>query len=176
MQLPDTAQLLMYLKIAGNSVLIYLFIIAAIRIFGKKELSQLSVIDLVFILLISNSVQNAMVGDNSTLAGGISAALGLFMANYIFKLLLRYFPRLSHLAQGDKLLLIHEGHLIRENLGKSGLTIEELKQVIREHGVRDIADVSLAILEVDGNFSILSGDYSHKTIQRKGKPQTSHNP
>lgn len=177
MHFPDFAQWMIYLNIAGNSVLIYLFIIAAIRIFGKKELSQLSVIDLVFILLISNSVQNAMVGDNSTVPGGIAAALGLFVANYVFKILLRYFPMFSRIAQGEKLLLIHEGHLVGENLRKSGLTIEELRQVIREHGVRDISDVDLAILEVDGNFSILSRDYSHKTVvQRKGKPQTTHNP
>lgn len=176
MNVTDIGQWMVYLSIAGNSVLIYLFIIAAIRIFGKKELSQLSVIDLVFILLISNSVQNAMVGDNSTVAGGIAAALGLFIANYIFKILLRYFPSFSRIAQGDKLLLIHEGHLLHDNLRKSGLTIDELRQAIREHGVADISDVSLAVLEVDGNISILSQDYSHKTIHRKGKPQTSHNP
>lgn len=73
------------LIIAGKSVAVYLFIILAIRLFGKKELAQLSVIDLVFILLISNSVQNAMVGNDTTLQGGISAVLGLFICNYIFK-------------------------------------------------------------------------------------------
>lgn len=165
-----------YLNIAGNSIIIYLFIIAAIRIFGKKELSQLSVIDLVFILLISNSVQNAMVGSNDSVAGGMAAAMGLFIANYIFKILLRAFPRLSRIAQGDKILLIHEGHLIKENLNRSMLSMDELEQVIREHGVKNIGDVDLAILEVDGNISVLSKDYSHKTIQRKKKPQTAHNP
>lgn len=68
-----------------RSAIIYLFIVFGIRIFGKKELSQLSVIDLVFILLISNSVQNAMVGDNTTLWGGIVAAFTLFSVNYLFK-------------------------------------------------------------------------------------------
>ena len=63
----------------AKSVAIYIFIIGAIRLFGKKELAQLSIIDLVFILLISNSVQNAMVGNDSTLQGGIAAALGLFI-------------------------------------------------------------------------------------------------
>ena len=77
------------------------FIIVAIRIFGKKELAQLSVIDLVFILLISNSVQNAMVGNNSSLPGGLAAALGLFIANYIFKQLLKAFPKFGKIAQGD---------------------------------------------------------------------------
>lgn len=165
-----------YLTIAGKSIVIYLFIIAAIRIFGKKELSQLSVIDLVFILLISNSVQNAMVGSNNEVEGGIAAALGLFIANYLFKFLLRAFPGFSHIAQGDKMMLIHDGQLITENLRKSMLSVQELEQVVREHGVKNISDVDLAVLEVDGNISVLSKDYSHRTVQRKKKPQTTHNP
>jgi uncharacterized membrane protein YcaP (DUF421 family) len=68
-----------YLIIALKSIAVYAFIVAAIRIFGKKELSQLSVIDLTFILLISNSVQNAMVGSDTSLLGGMAAALGLFV-------------------------------------------------------------------------------------------------
>ncbi len=63
-----------YLKIVVSCVVIYLFIIIFIRLFGKKELAQLSVVDLVFILLISNAVQNAMVGTESTLLGGLIAA------------------------------------------------------------------------------------------------------
>ena len=89
-----------YLIIIAKSVTIYVFIIAAIRLFGKKELAQLSVIDLVFILLISNSVQNAMVGNDSTLPGGVAAALGLFICNYIFKLFLRRSSRFSELVAG----------------------------------------------------------------------------
>ena len=174
--LSDINLLIPYLEIAGKSVIIYLFIIAAIRIFGKKELSQLSVIDLVFILLISNSVQNAMVGSNNEVSGGIAAALGLFIANYLFKLLLRNVPGFGRIAQGDKIMLIHEGQLIKANLQRSMLSTEELEQVVREHGVRSIRDVDLAILEVDGNISILSKDYSHRTIQRKKKPEISHNP
>ena len=72
----ETSQLLALLLIAAKSTVVYLFILLAIRLFGKKELAQLSVIDLVFILLISNSVQNAMVGSNTSLVGGLAAATG----------------------------------------------------------------------------------------------------
>jgi uncharacterized membrane protein YcaP (DUF421 family) len=82
-----------YLKIAGSSVTVYLFIIIAIRLFGKKELAQLSIIDLVFILLISNAVQNAMVGSDSSLTGGLVAASALFIINYLFKYLMYRFPK-----------------------------------------------------------------------------------
>ena len=73
-----------YLSIALKSIAVYVFIVAAIRVFGKKEFAQLSIIDLVFILLISNSVQNAMVGADSSLEGGLVAAFSLFLMNYVF--------------------------------------------------------------------------------------------
>ena len=74
-----------YLIIALKSIAVYVFIVAAIRVFGKKEFAQLSVIDVVFILLISNSVQNAMVGSDSSLQGGLVAALALFLMNFLLK-------------------------------------------------------------------------------------------
>ena len=77
-----------YLSIVLRSVIVYLFIVIAIRLFGKKEIAQLSVIDLVFILLISNSVQNAMVGPSTSLEGGLIAALSLFAVNFILKQIL----------------------------------------------------------------------------------------
>jgi len=76
-----------FVRIIGSTLAVYLFIVIAIRIFGKKELAQLSVVDLVFILLISNAVQNAMVGPDSTLSGGLVAATTLFMVNYLLKYL-----------------------------------------------------------------------------------------
>src|ERR1700748_2164379 len=99
------------LPISLKSIIIYAFIVGAIRVFGKKELAQLSVIDLVFILLISNSVQNAMVGQDSTLLGGIAAALGLFVINFVLKWILKRFPRFGTLVQGEAVILINKGHL-----------------------------------------------------------------
>jgi uncharacterized membrane protein YcaP (DUF421 family) len=152
--------------IALKAIAIYAFIILAIRIFGKKELSQLSVVDLVFILLISNSVQNAMVGSDNTVLGGIAAATGLFVVNYILKLVIRRYPGVSNILQGHALMLIHQGKVIRENLDRSFISMDELKAAAREHGVEEINEVDLAILEVDGNISVMSKDYSKKTVFR----------
>src|SRR5665648_57624 len=105
-----------YLKIASSSFAVYLFIIVAIRLFGKKELAQLSIIDLVFILLISNAVQNAMVGSDSSLAGGLVAASTLFVANYLLKYLLYRFPKLGIAVQGVELMLIYKGQLNVSNM------------------------------------------------------------
>jgi uncharacterized membrane protein YcaP (DUF421 family) len=169
-------QLMPYLIIAGKSTAVYLFIIAAIRIFGKKELAQLSVIDLVFILLISNSVQNAMVGSDTSLPGGMAAALGLFIANYILKFLLRKSAGFSKALQGEKIVLIHDGIVLRKGMKAAMMSDDELERAIREHGVSAVKEVNLAILEVDGNISVLTKDYTQKTVKNRKKPQLSHNP
>lgn len=165
-----------YLIIAGKSVTIYVFIIAAIRIFGKKELTQLSVIDLVFILLISNSVQNAMVGNDTTVQGGMAAALGLFVTNYIFKIFLRKSDKFSKIVQGEKIVIVVGGRIQQEGLKKSMMSMEEVEMAVREHGVKDISEADLVVLEVDGNITVLSADYSHKTVRKRKKPQLAHNP
>ena len=86
-----------YFDIIFRSVSVYLFMVIALRIFGKKELSQLNTADIILILLISNSVQNAMVGSNSSLYGGMVAALALFIINFVFKIKLLIFQFLHFL-------------------------------------------------------------------------------
>ncbi|NEW84076.1 MAG: DUF421 domain-containing protein [Mariniphaga sp.] len=165
-----------YLKIALSSVTVYLFIIVAIRLFGKKELAQLSIIDLVFILLISNAVQNAMVGSDSSLSGGLVAASTLFLVNYLFKYLLYKFPKLGIAVQGVELMLIYKGQLNVSNMNKARITREEVLEAVREHGVSDIREVDLAVLETDGNISIVSNEYKTRTTKkRKGRNKVRKN-
>src|SRR5436190_11167943 len=122
-----------FLRTAG----VYLFIILALRLFGKKELAQLSVIDLVFILLISNSVQNAMVGPDSSLLGGLIASGTLFLLNFILKRISYRSERVTQFLQGKPVLLIHEGKIIPENLAKEKISVEELRAALREHGIEN---------------------------------------
>lgn len=152
-----------YLKIAGSSACVYIFIIAAIRLFGKKEIAQLSIVDLVFILLISNAVQNAMVGPDTSLLGGLCAAGSLFIINYGFKTAIYRFPKFSAFIQGHPVMLVYEGNIIKENLLKSRISVDELKESAREHGICSVEDVNLAVLEIDGNISFLSNGYQTKS-------------
>ena len=156
-----------FLSIALRSIAVYFFIIIAIRIFGKKELSQLSVTDLVFILLISNSVQNAMVGPDSTLLGGLTAAGALFLFNFLLKQIGFRDKRFNKLIQGSPVILIHDGILAEENLRKEKISHDELEIAVREHGVKSFQDVNLAILETDGNISILSDSYRTKSKRKR---------
>lgn len=169
-------QLLPYLIIIGKSIAIYAFIILAIRVFGKKELAQLSIIDLAFILLISNSVQNAMLGTDTTLLGGVAAASGLFICNYVLKFFMRNSTKFSAIIQGEKVMLIHQGVVIDAGMKATMMSVAELEQAVREHGVPSIDKVNLAVFEVDGNISILSNDFVHRTTHRHKKNEISKNP
>ena len=159
-----------YVRIIFSTIAVYLFLIIAIRLFGKKELAQLSVFDLVFILLISNVVQNAMTGPDTSLSGGLTGAIALFLVNYTLKFLEFRFPIFSKAIQGEAVMLIFKGKVNRVNLDKVKITMEELIEAIREHGVTTIEEVDLAVFEVDGNISVLSDQFKRKT-SRKRKPR-----
>jgi uncharacterized membrane protein YcaP (DUF421 family) len=156
-----------YVIIALKSIAVYVFIVAAIRVFGKKEFAQLSVVDVVFILLISNSVQTAMVGNDTSLSGGLVAALALFAMNYLFKRISLGSESISKVIEGEPVLLIYNGEIRPNALKEASISLEQLKAVVREHGVEEISDVNLAIFEVDGNISVLSDNYQNLTKRKR---------
>jgi uncharacterized membrane protein YcaP (DUF421 family) len=158
-----------YLHIIISTSGVYLFIILALRVLGKTELAQLSITDLIFVLLISNAVQNTMVGSDTSLGGGILAASVLFVLNFIFKKLKYRFPKLRKVLEGEPVILIHNGKMIESNCQKNGITKEELLQAIREHGSHTIEEVDSLILETDGNISVVSNEYKHHSIRRLKK-------
>lgn len=158
-----------YLDITLRSVAVYFFMIIALRIFGKKELSQLNTADVILILLISNSVQNAMVGANTSLYGGIIAAFSLFLINYIFKKVMLKSKFIKELVQDKPEVLIHNGKIEFKTIARLGITAEELEEAMREHGIEYYKDVKLAIFEIDGNISIISGNENLKQTHHKRK-------
>ena len=143
--------------------------VIALRIFGKKELSQLNTADIILILLISNSVQNAMVGNNTTLLGGVIAAFALFLINMIFKKTMLNSAFIKNLVQDKPEILIHNGKIDFKALAKLGITSDELEEAMREHGVEYYKDVKLAMFEIDGNISIISGNDTLKQTHHKRK-------
>ena len=161
-----------YIEIIVRSISVYFFMLIALRIFGKKELSQLNTADIILILLISNAVQNAMVGSDSSLLGGVIAAGTLFLTNYILKFIIYRFRFMDRFFEGEPIILVHEGQVLEKNMKKERISREELELSAREHGVASIEEVNLAILEVDGNISILSDSY-HKHSRNKRRAHKS---
>ena len=158
-----------YIDITLRSVAVYFFIIIALRIFGKKELSQLNTADVILILLISNSVQNAMVGADTSLYGGVIAAFSLFLINFIFKKVMLKSKFIKGLVQDKPEILIHNGKTEFKTLARLGITSEELEEAMREHGIEYYKDVKLAMFEIDGNISIISGNENLKQTHHKRK-------
>jgi len=158
-----------YLDIALRSLAVYTFMLIAIRLTGKKEFSQLNTIDVVLILLISNAVQNAMVGNNTSLLGGLAAAAVLFILNYGLKKLMFNNKSVREFISQHPEILIHDGKLEFNKLSHLGISDDELKEAMREHGVEHYKDVKLAIFEVDGNISIITGDKTLKQTHYKRK-------
>lgn len=158
-----------YLDIIIRSISVYLFMVIALRIFGKKELSQLNTADIILILLISNSVQNAMVGNNTSLWGGIIAAAALFSINLVFKKVMLNFNFIKELVQDKPEILVHNGKIYFKTLAKLGISSDELQEAMREHGVEYYKDVKLAMFEIDGNISVISGNESLKQTHHKRK-------
>ncbi len=155
------------IDISFRSIIVYFFMIIALRFFGKKELSQLNTADIILILLISNSVQNAMVGQDTSLTGGLVAALVLFIINFILKKVLYNFPRLKDLLMEKPEILVHNGKLDFKTLSKLNISDDELKEAMREHGLEHFNQVKLAMLETDGNISIISGENTLKQSHHK---------
>lgn len=146
------------LDIVIRSLAVYAFMVIAVRVFGKNQLSQLNAGDVILLLLISNAVQNAMVGSNSSLQGGLVAAIVLFLANFILKKFIFKNEKIKELIEDRPYILIKDGAVLPDVLKKVQISDDELEEAVHEHGIEKITDVKLAILEVDGNISVISTD------------------
>jgi uncharacterized membrane protein YcaP (DUF421 family) len=139
-------------------LIVYVFILIGLRLTGKREVGQMTPFDLVLILLIANAVQNAMVGPDTSLVGGLLAAGVLLILNFAVS---RFVPRsraLASLVKGHATLLINRGVVQTAHCRHEGVTTEDLMAALREHGVAHLDDVRMAVLEVDGSISVLKDE------------------
>jgi uncharacterized membrane protein YcaP (DUF421 family) len=143
------------LGIIIRTLVIYVVILVGLRLSGKREVGQMAIFDLVMLLLIANSVQNAMVGPDTSLIGGILAAMVLLLVNAgVARLRLRW-PGLRSWIQGTPTLLVLHGQVISEHMRREGMDEESLLAALREHGITDVKVVEMAVLEIDGSISVV---------------------
>jgi uncharacterized membrane protein YcaP (DUF421 family) len=143
------------LQIALRTGVIYLLVLVGIRLSGKREVGQMTPFDLTLLLLLSNSVQNAMTGPDTSLAGGAVAAATLLVLNYLVAELAGANRRFRKVIQGQPSLLIHDGEVIAAHMAREHVSMDALDCAVREHGVASYKEVALAVLEVDGSISVL---------------------
>src|SRR5215813_9651244 len=144
--------------IVARTAIVYLVVLLGVRLSGKREVGQMTPFDLTLLLLISNSVQNAMTGPDSSILGGVAAAVTLLVLNYFVAEVSGGNRRFRRLVQGQPSLLIHDGQIITAHMAKEHVSMDELNRALREHGIATHKDVALAVLEVDGSISCLKYD------------------
>jgi uncharacterized membrane protein YcaP (DUF421 family) len=146
------------LQIALRTGVIYLVVLIGVRLSGKREVGQMTPFDLTLLLLLSNSVQNAMTGPDTSLAGGVVAASTLLLLNYLIGTISGTNRAFRRVVQGEPSLLIHDGKTIETHMASEHVSKDELERALREHGIASVHDVALAVLEVDGSISCMKYD------------------
>jgi len=150
-----TINLITIIQIVLRTTAIYLVVLVGLRLAGKREVGQLTMFDLVVLLLISNAVQNAMVGPDTSLSGGILAAVVLLAVNSLINRLSIKLPRLRHVVEGTPTLLVLHGAAIPEHMRREGIDDDTLAAALREHGILEVSQVEMAVLEIDGSISVV---------------------
>jgi uncharacterized membrane protein YcaP (DUF421 family) len=138
----------------ARPVIVYLVLVALLRLFGKRELAQLNPFDLVVLLSLSNTVQNAIIGEDNSITGGVIGAFGLLAINWLVARVLFRSQRLTRALEGRSAILVHDGQLDRRALERESLTREELLSVIHKQGFEDFHQVRKCELEPNGTFYV----------------------
>ncbi len=148
-------------------VIVYLVLVLLLRLFGKRELAQLNPFDLVVLLSLSNTVQNAIIGDDNSVSGGVIGAISLLTINWLMARLLFRAPKLTQLLEGDATVLVKDGKIDKKALERESLTEQELMDVIHRQGFETMAKVARCELEPNGTFYVEAAEPSPTERQHK---------
>jgi uncharacterized membrane protein YcaP (DUF421 family) len=138
-----------------RSVIVYLFLIGGLRLAGKRELAQLNPFDLIVLLTLSNTVQNAIIGDDNTVTGGIIGAATLLLVNYLVVRFLFRHEKLDRLVEGEATVLIENGKILKNRLTKEMLSLQDLEAAAHKQGFGDLREVDRATLDPSGTISFV---------------------
>jgi uncharacterized membrane protein YcaP (DUF421 family) len=140
---------------AIRAIAVYLFLLVAIRIFGRRELGQLTAFDVIVLLTISNILQNAMIGNDNSVTGGLIGAFVLLSANLLLAYVVFRRPFVQRLVEGEARILIRDGQVLPDSLRKELLTEQDLLAAVRRSGLERFEDVHLAVSEANGMISVI---------------------
>jgi uncharacterized membrane protein YcaP (DUF421 family) len=137
-----------------RSVIVYVFLVVLLRVFGKRELAQLNPFDLVVLLSLSNAVQNAIIGADNSISGGLISAFTLLAANYLVIRFLFKHRRLDQILEGKPTTLIEHGQMKKKELAKELLSVPELLNALHRQGFARLSEVERCVLEPGGTFFV----------------------
>jgi uncharacterized membrane protein YcaP (DUF421 family) len=136
-----------------RTLIIYLFLLFALRILGKRELAQQDTLDFLVLLLVANAVQNGIIGNDTSVTGALVGALALFAINFTFKALSYRFPLADRVFEGSPSYLIRDGQLVMSTMRREQISRPELRSIARRQGYESLDDIGTAILETDGSIT-----------------------
>jgi uncharacterized membrane protein YcaP (DUF421 family) len=140
---------------AFRAIIVYLFLLVLFRVFGRRELGQLTGFDVIVLLTISNILQNAMIGNDNSVSGGLIGAAVLLVANLTLAFIVFRSRRIERLVEGAPRVLIHDGVLQHDQIKKELLTEQDLLSAVHREGLESISEVRWAIAEPNGMISVI---------------------
>jgi uncharacterized membrane protein YcaP (DUF421 family) len=163
------------LELVVRAAVIYVVFFAALRIFGKREIGQFTLFDLALVLLAANALQPAMTGPDQSLAGGLIIVLTLFALNRGVAFLRVRSRFIRRLLEFEPTVVGRDGAWLLPVLVRQGLDLVDVETALREHGLEDVKQIKLAMLEADGSISIVATDAAdtvkaRRRRRRKGRP------
>ncbi len=150
-------------EVVLRTAIVYLFLVAALRLSGKREVGQMTVLELVVILVISDAVQNSMVGNNTSVYGGLIAVGTLLTLDFLLRSLSRRSRKVRDVIEGEPRLIVRDGRLLLHAIEEEGLEVDDVRAAVREHGLSRIEDVRFAVLETNGTISVIPRDDRQRT-------------
>jgi len=141
-----------------RAALVYFFLIAALRLFGKREIGQQNTLDLLVLLLVANAVQNGIIGDDNSVTGALIGAVTLFGIDRASSWLVFRYAWAERLLEGSPSWLVHDHKVDEDQLRRQQISVADLRSAARRQGFEHLADVQDAVLETNGNISMLRGD------------------
>ena len=155
------------LEKALRPVLVYLFLVVLLRVFGKRELAQLNPFDLIVLLSLSNTLQNAMIGDDNSVSGGMIGAFSLCAINYgIVRFLFKH-RRLDQWIEGERAVFIENGEIRKDALARELLSLSELQTIVSRQGFGSLEEVKSCVLETGGSFSVEGKKPRRSTLEHQ---------
>lgn len=152
-------------------VCVYIFLVVAVRAAGRRELAQLNSFDLVVLMMLANTVQNATIGNDNSMIGGLIGVSALLAVNWVVTRFLYRHPAVDRLLEGGPVELIRDGRVLRRQLDREIITEEELLEAVRKQGLRNVTDVARAVLETGGTISVVPRTPTHLEERMHGLDQ-----
>ncbi len=154
------------LWVVAHTLVIYFFLIFLMRTIGRRTLGQLSVVDLVIVIVMGSAVETAMVNGDTSLQAGLACACTLLAANRTLAFFVVRSRRLRKLVVGNPMILVHDGHFLDDHLRRAGLTQDDVMEALREREENRLENIKFAILEVDGTINVVPCDAETRRTNR----------